>query len=178
MLALGTACPNFALADAATGRSVTLADFAAKRALLVMFICNHCPYVLHVRRELTKIPRDYLPRSVGIVAINSNSIKTHPQDGPEPMARLARELGWEHPYVFDATQTIAKAFSAVCTPEFYLFDGARKLVYRGQLDDSRPGNDRPVTGHDVRAALEALLAGTPVSDVQKPSIGCNIKWDG
>ena len=141
-----------------------------------MFICNHCPFVIHVRDELTRLASEYQKRGVAIVAINSNSIETHPQDAPEHMKALATELGWKFPFLFDSTQEVAKAYRAACTPDFYLFDAEQRLVYRGQLDDSRPGNNVPVTGRDLRAALDAVLAGRAPSIDQKPSIGCNIKW--
>jgi hypothetical protein len=142
-----------------------------------MFICNHCPYVVHVRDELGRLGRDYLPKGLAIVAINSNSVKTHPMDGPEHMKSLAESEGWAFPFLFDATQLVAKVFHAACTPEFYLFDRDHRLVYHGQLDDSRPDSDIPVTGKDLRAAIDAVLAGGVVSPVQRPSIGCSIKWD-
>lgn len=176
MLPLGTEAPSFRLPDAVDGRTVSLEDFRGGRALLVMFICNHCPFVVHVREELGNLARDYLEKGVGIVAINANSSKTHPQDGPERMRELAHEQGWAFPFLFDEEQAVAKAYRAACTPDFYLFDADMKLVYRGQLDDSRPGNGVPVTGKDLRAAIEALLEGGEIERDQKPSIGCNIKW--
>lgn len=176
MLALGTPVPPFTLTNAVDGRPVSSSDFAAKEALLVMFICNHCPYVVHVRDEITRVARDYLPRGVGIVAINSNSAVTHPQDGPEHMRTLAHELGWQFPFVFDETQNVAHTFKAACTPEFYVFDKHQRLVYRGQMDDSRPQSGKPVSGRDLRAALDNVLDGRPVSSDQKPSTGCSIKW--
>ena len=178
MLALGTQAPDFALRNAVDDTVVSLAALADKRALLVMFICNHCPYVVHVRSELTRFAAEYLAKGVGIVAINSNAVETHPQDGPAEMKKLAGQLGWEFPFLFDDTQAVAKAYRAACTPDFFLFDGARKLLYRGQFDDSRPGNGVPVTGRDLRAAAEAVLAGGAVAERQTPSIGCNIKWRG
>ncbi|HPB97126.1 MAG TPA: thioredoxin family protein [Polyangiaceae bacterium] len=177
MLPLGTRAPGFSLLNAVDGTRVALSDFREKRALLVMFVCNHCPYVVHVREELTRLGADYLPQGVGIVAINANSSKTHPQDGPSAMKQLAQQLGWQFPFLFDETQQVAKAYRAACTPDFFLFDDRTRLVYRGQLDDSRPGNGIAVTGKDLRAAIDALLAGRAVSDQQKPSIGCNIKWN-
>ncbi len=176
MLPLGTRAPDFSLVDATTGKEVALSDFEGSKALLVMFICNHCPFVVHVRDELTKIASDYAARGVGVVAINSNSIKTHPQDGPEHMRALAEELGWRFPFLFDATQEVAKRYKAACTPDFFVFDDQMRLAYRGQLDSSRPSSNVPVTGEDLRAALEDLLAGRPVSADQAPSLGCNIKW--
>ncbi len=176
MLPLGTQIPGFSLMDAVSGGAVTDEDFRNHDALLVMFICNHCPFVKHVVEELGRVGRDYLPRGVGIVAINSNDVANYPQDGPEHMKALAEREGWEFPYLLDATQQVAKDYRAACTPDFFLFDGAGKLVYRGQLDDSRPGSGRPVTGRDLRDALEALLAGEAVPSNQVASLGCNIKW--
>jgi thiol-disulfide isomerase/thioredoxin len=175
MLPLGTRLPEFVLKDTLRGATVNSRHWAGK-PVLVMFICNHCPYVIHVRDELTRLADEYGRRGVAVVAINSNSVKTHPQDGPEAMKVLGDKLGWQFPYLFDETQAVAKAFQAACTPEFYLFGNDGALVYRGQLDGSRPGNAVPVTGSDLRGALEALLEGRPVSSDQKPSIGCNIKW--
>lgn len=176
MLELGTVCPDFSLEDAVDGAQVNRDDFSGRPALLVLFICNHCPYVVHIRDGLTQLAKDYLPRGVGIVAINSNSLQTHPQDGPEHMKALALAEGWKFPFLFDRTQEVAKAFRAACTPDLFLFDGELKLVYRGQFDDARPGKDVPVTGADLRAALDAVLAGGAPSEEQRPSIGCNIKW--
>ncbi|MFQ5679281.1 MAG: thioredoxin family protein [Gemmatimonadota bacterium] len=176
MLSLGTSLPDFSLSNVIDGQTVTPEEFAASPALLVMFICNHCPFVQHVLPELGRLARDYQARGVGVVAINSNDTDAYPQDGPQPMRQLAFSQGWGFPYLLDEEQGVAKAFRAACTPDFYLFDADRRLVYRGQLDDSRPGNGVPVTGKDLRAALDALLAGEPVSDEQQPSVGCNIKW--
>ena len=173
MLELGTEAPEFSLPDP-DGVMHSLGD--GKQAYLVMFICNHCPFVIHVREELAHLGRDYLSQAVSIVAINSNDITTHPADSPEKMKQEAAAAGYQFPYVFDESQQVARAYRAACTPDFFLFDSDRKLVYRGQLDDSRPSNDKPVTGSDLRAALDALLNGRPVPEVQKPSIGCNIKW--
>ena len=176
MLELGTSAPDFSLADVVTGDTLSLATFTGKSALLVMFICQHCPFVKHVQDELARLGKDYVAKSVGILAISSNSVETHPQDAPENLKAMAETLQFNFPYGYDQSQAIAKAYTAACTPDFFLFDGDRKLVYRGQLDDSRPGNDIPVTGKDLRAALDAVLTGDkPVSE-QKPSIGCNIKW--
>jgi thiol-disulfide isomerase/thioredoxin len=166
----------FSLENAADGRTVSPEDYADSPALLIMFICNHCPFVKHVIDGVTSLAADYLPRGVGIIAINSNDRVGYPQDAPENMKRLADELGWDFPFVFDETQEVAKAFRAACTPDFFLFDAAGQLAYRGQLDDSRPGNGIPVTGSDLRAAIDAVLAGEPVREDQKASIGCNIKW--
>lgn len=176
MLPLGTVAPDFSLPDVVTGRTVTLAEFADKKALLVMFICQHCPFVQHVAQELARLGQDYGPQGVGLLAISANSIQTHPMDAPEHLKAMALDLGFNFPYCYDASQSVAKAYTAACTPDFFLFDGDLKLAYRGQLDDSRPGNDKPVTGQDLRAALDAVLAGQAISPEQKPSIGCNIKW--
>lgn len=176
MLPLGTMLPGFSLGDAVSGRDVSDRDFEDSEALVVMFICNHCPFVKHVVDELGRLGRDYVRRGVGIVAINSNDVRNYPQDGPLHMKALAEREGWEFPYLFDADQQVATAYRAACTPDFYLFDGERRLVYRGQLDDSRPGSGRPVSGRDLRAALEAVLGGESVSEEQVPSVGCNIKW--
>ncbi len=176
MLQLGTEAPDFSLIDAVSGRAMSLADFAGERALLVMFICNHCPFVVHVRGEFVRMQEDYGARGLAIVAINSNSIETHPQDGPRHMKELAGREGWRFPFLFDRTQEVARAYRAACTPDFFLFDSGRRLVYRGRLDASRPGNDVAVSGGELRAAVEAVLSGSPVSADQRPSIGCNIKW--
>ena len=176
MLPLGTSVPDFVLTNAVDGQPVTPRDYAGRNALLVMFICNHCPFVKHVKEELGRIEADYDARGLAIVAINANDLAAYPQDGPDSMRDLALEEGWRFPYLFDDTQSVAKAFRAACTPDFFLFDDRQRLVYRGQLDDSRPSNGVPVTGRDLRSAIEAVLAGKPVSPEQKPSIGCNIKW--
>jgi len=182
MLALGTPAPDFSLPDVASGKTVTLADFADQKALLVMFVCAHCPYVVHVQPELARLARDYAGKSVGFVAITANDVAQYPQDAPQPTAAMARAAGWTFPFLYDESQSVAKAYTAACTPDLFLFDAARKLVYRGQLDSSRPGRgpDRPgsgvLNGENIRAALDAVLAGQPVSPDQKPSIGCNIKW--
>jgi thiol-disulfide isomerase/thioredoxin len=179
MLPLGTPAPAFALPDP-DGKIHSLEDFS-QPALLVMFICNHCPFVKHVRHELAAIGRDYPRDRLGIIAINSNDIEAYPDDGPEPMRREAAEVGYTFPYVLDATQEVAKAYHAACTPDFYLFgpiEGGRRLIYRGQLDDSRPGNNIPVTGRDLRKAIDTLLSGGEVPEEQRPSLGCNIKWRG
>ena len=176
MLALGTEAPVFELNDVATGRRVSLDTFSGKKALLVMFICRHCPYVVHVRGELARLGRDYGGKDLGIVAISSNDPEEYPEDAPASLKEMAQEQGFTFPLRFDETQEVAKAYTAACTPDFFLFDQARRLVYRGQLDDSRPGNNRPLNGKDLRAALDAVLGGWPVPAEQKPSIGCNIKW--
>jgi peroxiredoxin len=176
MLELGTTAPGFSLPDVVSGKMISLETFAEKKSLLVMFICRHCPFVQHIQRELARIGRDYQNKDVGIVAISSNDAESFPDDSPASLKEMARELGFTFPYCYDESQEVAKAYAAACTPDFYVFDQSRELVYRGQLDDSRPGNDVPVTGRDLRAALDAALAGRPVDENQKPSIGCNIKW--
>jgi thiol-disulfide isomerase/thioredoxin len=153
-----------------------LTSFAGKRGLLVMFICPHCPFVKHVQAELTTIGKDYAGASLGMVAISSNDVAQFPEDGPDGLREQARQFGFTFPYCYDESQDMARAYQAACTPDFFLFDGGRKLVYRGQLDDSRPGNGVPVTGADLRTAIDAVLAGKALDAVQKPSIGCNIKW--
>jgi thiol-disulfide isomerase/thioredoxin len=177
MLPLGTRAPDFRLPDVVSGREVSLDGQPAGRPLLVMFICNHCPYVVHVRDEFTRLQDDYGDR-LAIVAINSNDVEAHPDDGPEHMRELAEKLGWRFPFLFDESQEVAKAYHAACTPDFFLFstDFERRLQYRGQLDGSRPGNSVPVTGSDLRTAIDALLCAHKVSDDQRPSMGCNIKW--
>jgi len=175
MLALGTPAPDFQLPDT-QGKTVTLASFKDKPALLVMFICNHCPYVKHVRTGLAQLANDYQPRGVGMVAISANDVANYPEDSPAKMAEEAKAAGYTFPYLYDATQAVARAYRAACTPDFFLFDRGRRLVYRGQLDASRPGNGIPVTGKDLRAALDAVLAGKAPSLMQTPSMGCNIKW--
>lgn len=176
MLPLGTAAPPFALRDVVSGQTYSLDSFAGKPALLVMFLCRHCPYVQHVEHEIAKIGRDYADSGLGIIAISSNDPAQYPDDAPERLKEMAQRLGFRFPFCFDETQEVAKAYKAACTPDFYLFDADRRLVYRGQLDDSRPGNRLPVTGRDLRAAVEAALAGRPIDKNQKPSIGCSIKW--
>ncbi len=175
MSSLGAKAPSFRLPDT-NGKLVSLDDFKTAPALLVMFICNHCPFVKHVRSELAKLGRDYQKRGAAIVAISSNDVDKYPDDSPAKMKEEAKTAGYTFPYLYDETQDIARAYEAACTPDFFLYDRNRKLVYRGQLDDSRPSNGLPVTGKDLRAALDAVLAGKPVSRDQKPSIGCNIKW--
>jgi thiol-disulfide isomerase/thioredoxin len=176
MLPLGTRAPAFRLPDTVSGKTLDLQMLRGERATLVMFICNHCPYVKHVNPELLRLARDYGGRRVGIVAISSNDAAAYPQDGPEAMGETARQLGYPFAYLHDATQDVARAYQAACTPDFFLFDRELQLVYRGRLDDSTPGNGRPLTGVDLRAALDAVLDGHPVSDAQQPSMGCNIKW--
>ena len=176
MLALGTKAPEFELPDVVTGLPVGIRDFDGKRALLVMFICRHCPYVRHVRGELARLGRDFAESDLAIVAISSNDPAEYPEDAPESLAEDARQAGYAFPYLFDETQEIARAYTAACTPDFFLFDADRALVYRGQLDDSRPSNGLPVTGEDLRAAIDAVLSGGPVAQEQRASIGCGIKW--
>jgi peroxiredoxin len=176
MVALGTPAPEFALPDVTSGRTVSLAEFSGSPALLVMFLCNHCPYVKHVRAGVAALASDYLARGVAVVGINSNDVVRYPADSPGKMKIEAAEAGYTFPYLFDDSQSVARAYRAACTPDFFLYDRARRLAYRGQLDDSRPGNGVPVTGRDLRAALDAVLAGTTVPSAQKPSMGCNIKW--
>jgi peroxiredoxin len=175
MLALGTPLPSFQLPDF-DGRMVASDDVRDAPGLLVAFICRHCPFVRHIRSEFARMTREYQSRGLAVIAINSNDVDEFPEDGPDGMRQEAREAGYTFPYVFDETQNVAKAFHAACTPDLFLFDAARRLVYRGQFDDSRPRNSVPVTGRDLRAACDALLEGRPVSAAQTPSVGCNIKW--
>lgn len=175
MLALGTIAPDFRLPDT-NGKLVSLGEFTGQPALLVMFICNHCPFVKHIRGELANLGRDYSTRGVGIIAISSNDAANYPDDSPAKMKEEARAAGYNFPYLYDESQSVAHAYHAACTPDFFLFDRNHRLVYRGQLDDSRPGNGIPVTGKDLRAALDALVNGNPVATAQTPSLGCNIKW--
>ena len=175
MLPLGTKAPDFRLPDTSS-KTISLADFKAAPALVVVFMCNHCPYVKHMREGLAKLARDYQPKSVAMVGISSNDVANYPDDSPAKMAAEAKSAGYVFSYLYDESQEVAKAYKAACTPDFYVFDKDQRLVYRGQLDDSRPGNGMPVTGKDVRSALDSVLAGKSVSPTQKPSIGCNIKW--
>jgi peroxiredoxin len=175
MLPLGTKAPDFSLPNV-DGRTVSLADFADKPALLVIFMCNHCPYVKHVAPELAILGREYQAKGAAVVGISSNDVSSQPDDSPEKMAAEAKARGYTFPYLYDATQRVAQAYKAACTPDFYVFDKSHRLVYRGQMDSSRPDSGVPVTGQDLRAALDAVLAGRPVPAEQKPSIGCNIKW--
>ena len=175
MLSLGTVAPDFSLPDP-RGKVVAKSDFANAPALLVMFICNHCPFVKHVQSQLVQLGREFQSHGVAVVAINSNDAANYPEDSPARMAEVAATAGYTFPYLYDESQTVAKAYQAACTPDFFLFDRQQRLVYRGQLDDSRPDNGIPVTGRDLRAAIEATLSGAPVASQQKASIGCNIKW--
>lgn len=175
MLPLGTEAPPFSLPDT-DGGTVALEDYRDAPALLVVFLCNHCPFVKHIRHGLAAFGREYIPRGLAMVAISSNDAQRYPADSPEMMAREKTEAGYPFPYLYDETQEVAKAYRAACTPDFFLFDGGRRLVYRGQFDGSRPGNDVPVSGEDLRRAVEALLAGETVPEEQVPAVGCNIKW--
>jgi len=176
MLELGTEAPYFSLTDAVSGRTYSLDGFTGNKALLVMFICNHCPYVKLIKEELARYAADYMPKGVAIVAISSNDVENYPDDSPEKMKEDAEKFGYPFPYLYDETQDIAKAYKAACTPDFFLFNEKHELVYRGQFDDARPKNDIKPTGKDLREATEQLLAGEPVPEEQTPSIGCNIKW--
>ena len=176
MLSLGTSAPSFALRDVVTGQVYQLDSFAGSSALLVMFLCRHCPYVQHIEHEVAKLGRDYADSGLGIIGISSNDPASYPDDASDRLKEMAQRLAFRFPLCFDETQEVAKAYCAACTPGFYLFDGRRCLVYRGQLDDSRPGSRKPVTGLDLRGAINAVLAGKPVQGNQKPSIGCSIKW--
>jgi peroxiredoxin len=176
MLPLETKAPSFTLPDVRTGKQVSLDDYVGKDAVLVMFICAHCPYVVHVKHELAKLGRDYANTKLGIIAISSNDADNYPDDSPANLKTMGEELDLAYPLLYDEDQSVAKKYSAACTPDFFLFNKERQLVYRGQLDDSRRGNDEPVNGKDLRAAIEQVLAGKPVPKEQKPSTGCNIKW--
>ncbi len=175
MLELGTKAPAFSLPDT-EGNIVSLADFDEAQALLVVFMCNHCPFVKHILDRFLELAKEYQEKGVAVVGISSNDVESYPDDRPEMMAKVAREKGFTFPYLYDETQEVAKSYHAACTPDFFLFDADRRLVYRGQMDDSRPGNREPITGADLRAALDAVLAGRPVPARQRPSMGCNIKW--
>lgn len=176
MLPLGTVAPPFRLPDTTSGNQVSLSDLMSKTGTVVMFICNHCPFVIHVRNEMVKIANYYQSQGIAFVAISSNDVANYPQDAPDKMRVFAQENGFSFPYLYDETQEVAKAYEAACTPDFYVFDGDLKLFYRGQMDGSRPNNGIPVTGKDLREALDNLIAGQPASMEQLPSIGCNIKW--
>lgn len=175
MLPLGTKAPNFSLTNV-DGSTVSLSDFAGKKGLLVVFMCNHCPFVVHIRSELAKFAREYQAMGIAVVGINSNDATNYPSDAPDKMAAEAKSAGYSFPYLYDGDQSVAKSYKAACTPDFFLFDADLALTYRGQFDDSRPSNGKPVTGADLRAACDAVLAKGPVLVTQKPSIGCNIKW--
>ncbi|MDF5710250.1 MAG: thioredoxin family protein [Nostoc sp. S4] len=176
MLPLGTKAPDFDLPEVVSGKATSLSTFADKKALLVMFICRHCPFVKHVQQELAQLGRDYFTGDLAIVAISANDAKNYPDDAPDSLKAFVTEQGFTFTFCYDESQETAKAYTAACTPDFFVFDEQRKLVYRGQLDDSRPSNGKPVTGADLRAAIEAVLMGKPVTSEQKPSVGCNIKW--
>lgn len=178
MLPLGTTAPDFSLSDVRDGKTVTLADLSGRQGLLVMFLCRHCPYVKHLVRAVADFAKEYQEKGLAIVGISSNDAGNYPDDRPESLAEQARQVGFTFPYLYDEDQSVAKAYRAACTPDFFLFDRDLKLVYRGQFDDSRPGNNLPITGADLRAACDAILAGTPVPQQQRPSMGCNIKWKG
>ena len=176
MLPIGTEAPDFTLPDTVSGEELTLEDLASNKATVVMFICNHCPYVIHVNPEIKRLTDEYLAKGVSFVAISSNDVENYPQDAPHLMNKLVEKEGFNFPYLYDESQAVARAYQAACTPDFYIFDAELKLAYRGQLDDSRPGNGIPVTGRDLRNALDCLISGTEVTGNQLPSIGCNIKW--
>ena len=176
MLPLGTEAPDFQLPDVISGKMFAYNELVDNHGLLVMFICNHCPYVKHVQEQLVKLSYDYQDKGIGIVAISSNDVESYPEDSPDAMLEVAKKWQYHFPYLYDETQEVAKAYDAACTPDFYLFNNKKELVYRGQLDDSRPGNEKPVDGKDLRAAMDDLIAGNPISTNQIPSVGCNIKW--
>jgi len=176
MLPLGTAAPSFALPDTVSGNTVSLEDVKGDKATVVMFLCNHCPYVIHVNEEIVRLVNDYKAAGVSFVGISSNDVVNYPQDGPDKMKIHAETVGYNFPYLYDESQEVAKAYDAACTPDFYVFDGATQLAYRGRLDSSRPNSGQPLTGADLRAALDTVLAGKTVSERQYPSAGCNIKW--
>ena len=176
MLALGTPAPEFKLLDTVTGHLVSLEEVKGVKGTVIMFICNHCPFVIHVNEQLVTLAKDYQKKGIEFVAISSNDVVNYPQDAPDLMKETAKRLDYPFPYLYDETQEVARSYDAACTPDFYLFDSALSLVYRGQLDDSRPGNGIPVSGSDLRNALDDLLSGVAINEIQKPSIGCNIKW--
>lgn len=176
MMPLGTTAPHFELLDTVSGKKKSLSALKSDRATVIMFICNHCPFVKHVDEGIVALAKDYQPKGVNFIAISSNDIENYPQDSPELMKEEAEKIGYPFPYLYDESQEVAKAYDAACTPDFYIFDGELKCAYRGQLDGSRPGNDVPVTGEDMRAALDDILAGNAVEKEQLPSLGCNIKW--
>jgi peroxiredoxin len=176
MLPLDTAAADFKLPDVVSGKTYSLKDFAAKKALVVMFICQHCPYIQHIKKELTKLGKDYTAKDIAIVGISSNDADNYPDDSPKELAKFAKAEGFTFPFLYDESQDVAKTYTAACTPDIFLYNKERKLVYRGQLDDSRPGNGKPVTGKDLRAAIDAVLGDKPISQDQRPATGCNIKW--
>lgn len=176
MVPIGSTAPDFELYDTRTNSMLSLDDLKSDKATVIMFICNHCPFVKFVNEQLVKLANDYIPKDVSFIAISSNDVDNYPEDAPELMELLAAELDYPFPYLYDETQEVAKAYDAACTPDFYIYDGELKLVYRGQLDDARPSLNIPVTGKDIRSALDNMLEGKPINALQKPSIGCNIKW--
>lgn len=176
MLSLGTVAPDFTLPDTVSGKTFSLQALASDKATVVMFLCNHCPYVLHVNPEIVRIAQDYQAKGVNFIGISSNDVVAYPEDAPDKMKIFAEQVGYTFPYLYDESQEVAKAYDAACTPDFYVFDGDLRLVYRGRIDGARPKNDLPLTGADLRAALDAVLAGQPVQEKQYPSGGCNIKW--
>ena len=176
MVPLGTAAPGFSLPDTVSGETMSLETLKSDKATLIMFLCNHCPFVKHVQEELVNLGNDYQARGVSLVAISSNDVENYPADGPEQMKTVAEQFGFPFPYLYDESQDVARDYRAACTPDFFLYNSDMKLVYRGQLDDSRPGNGIPVTGKDLRSAMDKVLAGEAIDPNQRPSIGCNIKW--
>ncbi len=176
MLPIGTQAPDFTLPDTVSGKSISLSDIKSDKATVVMFICNHCPYVIHVNKELVRLAKEYQEKGVSFVAISSNDVENYPQDGPDKMKAHAAAVGYPFPYLYDESQDVAKAYDAACTPDFYLFDGDMNLSYRGRLDGSSPGNGQPLTGADLRAAIDGVLNSGAATEVQYPSMGCNIKW--
>ena len=178
MVALGTEAPKFKLLDTVSNKVLTLEELKSDKATVIMFVCNHCPYVKHLQEGLVSLAEDYIPEGVSFIAISSNDVESYPEDAPELMREEAKKWGYSFPYLYDETQIVARQYDAACTPDFYIYDGALQLVYRGQLDGSRPGNGVPVTGNDIREALDDLLKGNPISEAQTPSQGCNIKWIG
>ena len=176
MVALGTTAPDFTLSDTVSGKNISLKNVKGDVATIIMFICNHCPFVKHVNPELVKLANDYKDKGIGFVAINANDVLKHPDDSPALMTQIAKQLKYPFPYLYDESQEVAKAYDAACTPDFFIYDNDLRLVYRGQLDDSRPGNEIPLTGKDIRNALDCLINAQPVPELQRPSIGCNIKW--
>jgi len=176
MMPLGTKVPHFNLPDVISGKNKSLKELKSDKATVIMFICNHCPFVKHVQKDLVQLANDYIPEGISFIAISSNDIESYPDDSPERMKEVAKQFSYPFPYLYDETQDVARAYMAACTPDFYVFDKDLKCIYRGQMDDSRPSNDISVTGKDIRAALDASLAGKSVRNDQKPSIGCNIKW--
>jgi thiol-disulfide isomerase/thioredoxin len=176
MVSLGTKAPGFTLPDTVSGKQVSFFDVKGKKGTVIMFICNHCPFVKHVNQELVKLANEYIGKGIGFAAINANDADNYPEDSPDKMKEVALQLKYPFPYLYDETQEVAKAYNAACTPDFFIYNSEGFLVYRGQLDDSRPGNDIPVTGKDIRHALDSLLNNQPIPAEQRPSIGCNIKW--